>query len=155
MKTHSFTPASLRRAHIDLLSDGRFTHAVTLNADRELAAARLRSIFGTFCMNVDRAIHSKQRVSKIPSHQRFLAIAWPENLDTNAHLHVAADLSAFAAHGRDADARALESIWHKATHGAGSVHVKRMTTQGWAAYMTKKANWSDPVYFISTDFHPN
>lgn len=155
MIAHTLAPASLRRAHIDLLSNGRFPHAVTLNTDRELSATRLRSIFGNFCMNIDRIIHAKQRVDKIPSSLRFLAIAWPENLNTNAHLHVAADLRAFAARAQQAEALALEPIWLKASRGAGSVHVQRMTTQGWAKYMTKKAEWGDPLYFISTDFHPN
>lgn len=155
MNAHISTPAALRRAHIRFLSSDLFPHAVTLNADRELSVARLRSIFGTFCMNVDRVTHSKQRVDKIPSHQRFLAVAWPENLTTNAHLHVAADLRAFEARVRRADAPTLEQIWHKASRKAGSVYVTQMTTQGWAAYMTKKAERSDPLYFISTDFHPS
>ena len=79
MIAHIITYGSLRRAHIDFLANGRFSHAVTLNTDRELSPSKLRSIFGTFCMNIDRVIHSKQRVDKIPSSQRFLAIGWPDS----------------------------------------------------------------------------
>jgi hypothetical protein len=138
-----------------MLSSNRFPHALTLNTDRELSPNRLRSIFGNFCMNVDRVIHAKQHVSKLPSSDRFLAIAWPENLDTNAHLHVAADLRGFAARVGGIDPTALGKIWHRASRGAGSVHVQDMTSRGWASYITKKASGADPLYFISTDFHPN
>ena len=139
-----------------MLSDEQFTHALTLNTDRDLSAARLRAIFNNFCMNVDRAVHDKQRVRKLPSSDRFLAIAWPENLETNAHLHAVADLRALADMTSDADdlKSRLATIWHQATRQAGSVHCIPRSDEGWAYYMTKKAHLSDPLYWISTEFHP-
>ncbi|MBD3746913.1 MAG: hypothetical protein IE932_11950 [Sphingopyxis terrae] len=147
----------LRDAYRELLSSSEFTHALTLNTDREMSATRLRDIFKNFCMNVDRVAHGKLNVRGIPSSERLLAIAFPENLTTNAHLHAVVDLDRLARklNGEHELERQLELIWKKATRGSGSAHCKPRPDRGWASYITKKADWTDPTYWISTDFHPS
>lgn len=151
-----FHARALRGALIDMLTEQNFTHAVTLNTDRELSASRLRDIFKTFCMNLDRRAHAKQNVRNIPSSERLLAIAFPENLATNAHLHAVADFSRLVQ--RTAGHQELEEViartWKKATRKSGSVHLSPQPDSGWSRYITKMSRWPEPLYWISTDFHP-
>lgn len=151
-----FQHRDLRNAVIGMLSDRRFTHAVTLNTDRELSASRLRDIFKTFCMNIDRRAHAKQNVRNIPSSERLLAIAFPENLATNAHLHAVADFSRLVQ--QTASHQELEEViartWTKATRESGSAFLSPQPDSGWSRYITKMSRWPEPLYWISTDFHP-
>lgn len=149
------TPRQLREGLVEFIRASDYSHALTLNTDRELTLPRLRSIFSNLCMNVDRRIHDRQRMSLIPPSMRFKAIAFPEHLNTNAHLHVSADL-------RPLESKFplgigllsfLEDAWLKATRGAGSVHMQPITSDTWAWYQTKEAQTSDPTYFLAADFH--
>lgn len=156
MNHTNYTQQTVRRGLMRFVAKSDFTHALTLNADRELSVGRMRSVFSNLCMNVDRKIHGRQRVRGIPSSERFRAIAFPEHLESNAHLHVSADLRqleqffpfSFGLH------TFLEETWLKATRGAGSFYMKPMTSEGWAWYLTKQARSPDPVYFLAADFHP-
>lgn len=73
-------------------SNGRFSHAITLNANRDaLSLASMRKLFGQFCLAVDRLRTGKHRVSRLRTSERFEAIAFPEHLESNLHLHVVAN----------------------------------------------------------------
>lgn len=148
---------NLRRGLTAFISEQDYTHAITLNAERALSLRRLESIFSTFCITLDRTICGKQRVTRIPSRDRFRAIAFPEHLETNAHLHVAADLRPLKRYcGSNIRMRqALHFAWMRATHGAGSVDLQPITSSGWANYMVKDVQWNDPIYFLASDFHPD
>jgi hypothetical protein len=138
------------------MSDQRFTHALNLNTDRELSHSRIGRIFGTFCHNIDRQILCAQNVRGYPLDLRLNAIAFPEHLETNAHLHGHADLSAFIARGMDepAIAELIRRTWLQSTRGAGSVVVKKLLSTGFAGYSMKAAHATAPAYFLASDFHP-
>ncbi len=146
----------MRTALIDWITSLNATHSLTLNTDRELSLTRMKSIFGTFCHNVDRLIFDCENVKRMPSCQRFQAIAFPEHLETNAHLHVCADLSGLIPKfGTEDELNArLEKIWLKATRDAGSVHAVKITDRGAVRYAAKAANLHDPVFFLAAEFHP-
>jgi hypothetical protein len=152
----NFHRQAIRQGLIEWISDQPFTHCLTLNSDRELAEAKLRKIFGTFCAKVDRAVHGRQRVYKMPAAERFHAIGFPERLSTNAHLHVLGDLSAFK--GRNPASVSLNEVirccWLQSTRGAGSVDVQALRSGGFARYATKGVTGSDPTYFLAADYHP-
>lgn len=151
-----YTRRTIRSGIQELIEGQPYTHAVTLNADRELGPRRIRTIFGTFCHKLDREILACQNARQFPQEQRFNAIAFPENLGTNAHLHVHADLRR-AAEGRT-DQQLFDLIrrcWLQSTRGSGSVDIQQLFGDGWAAYCTKKFSSNDPVYFLSSDFHPH
>lgn len=152
----AFHPYAIRRGLIQLINSQPNTHGLTLNSDRPLSVSRIKSIFSTFCVKLDREIHGTQRVKNIPSADRLNAIAFPEHLETNAHLHALADLSHFDGHGfgNIGLERLLRNCWLQSTHGAGSVDVQRLTSDGYAWYATKATNLIDPTYFLSSDFHP-
>lgn len=154
MHENAFYPFAVRRGMIELIENQAYTHALTLNTDRELSIARIKSIFGTFCAKVDRLAHGRQRVGNIPASMRFKAIAFPEHLSTNAHLHALADLSLLK--GDEASLRqAVHRCWLQSTRRAGSVDVQPLTSNGFAFYATKEACSSDPTYFLASEFHPH
>ena len=149
---HSYRPAL-----VSWISSDTYSHALTLNTDRELTLTSVRKIFGLFCREVDRIIHGRNNVRNIPASTRFKAVAFPEHLDTNAHLHLAADLSPLTRlfSSDDRIKCHLESAWLKSTRGAGSLHMEPIIDAGWARYLVKDASRTDPVYFLSAQFHPH
>ena len=158
MDTHfTFSPRAIRAGLCDWLAGDNFTHALTLNTDRDLTSNRLGQIFGNFCMNVDRSMHGRGRVRDLPTGERFHAIAFPEHLETNPHLHVAADLGFLLAANVPSHRikRLVHCHWLKATRGAGSVVVELITDAGWARYQTKSLKGPDPLFFIAADYHPH
>ena len=148
--------APVRPALVDWITDMACTHAVTLNIDRELSEARLRQIYSTFCLNLDRKILGRRSVTKMNAALRLRGFAFPENLMTNAHLHCALDLTALATKVgcEDQLAFAILSTWHQATRGAGTVFVRPINNPtAWAKYISKFADRRDPKYFLTEDFH--
>jgi len=142
-----------RRALIDWTAGKRFSHALTLNTDRVLSAANLSSIFKTFCMEFDRGTLGRN-LTRVPKTNRLDAIAFPENLSTNAHLHAFADLK-HASRLKGSDAAALELAricWMKATNGAGSFYERQQPDGGWCRYSSKGF---DGTYFLSQDYWPH
>ena len=95
---HPYHPPRIRRELCSWIASDSYTHALRLNTDRVLSIGRLKDIFGTFCYRYDKSALGIRNLLKVPSSQRLRAIAFPENLETNAHLHVAADLSAGLRH---------------------------------------------------------
>lgn len=150
-------PYRLRQERFNLvnwMADYGYTHALTLNTDRELSAPRVESIFSTFCHKFDRRILGTRNVKRLPTELRLRAIAFPENLGTNAHLHVSADFS-HAVKVLGSEARLVPTVrteWLRATRGAGSIHLVGEPNWGWGKYCTKKFNG---IYFLSADFFPH
>ena len=137
------------------MSTQPYNHGLTLNTDRQLSLSRLKSIFGTFCHDLDRVILGTPEVRSYPRELRFNAIAFPEHLETNAHLHVHADLRGLSARRTDQQVtEIIYRIWRTATRGAGSVDVQKLQGNGFAWYATKDARGMDPTYLLSSDFHP-
>jgi hypothetical protein len=139
-----------RLALIDWVADGNYTHALTLNTDRELSPARLKEIFSNFCHRFDRAVLRHRNMKTMPRELRLRAIAFPENLATNAHLHALADLTASV--GILGERQALElarTSWLQSTRGAGSFHWAAAPDRGWAGYATKRYNGT---YYLAADF---
>lgn len=154
---HPLTSRTVRAGLCAWLARDCFTHALTLNTDRDLTVNRLNKIFGNFCMNIDRSMHERVRVKGIPTNERFHAIAFPEHLEANPHLHVAADLS-FLLEAKALPHRIERFVhchWLKATRGAGSVVVEAITDVGWGRYQTKCLKSPDPMFFLAADHHPN
>jgi hypothetical protein len=142
-----------RQALVDWTTDDRFTHALTLNTDRELSAGRLSEIFSCFCRRFDKAVHGRN-LNRVASGSRLHAIAFPENLSTNAHLHAVVDLSA-AIEAFGDEALALERVrtcWLQATRGAGSICAEAKPNGGWGSYCTKRFTG---IYFLAADYWPH
>ena len=139
------------------INDQEFTHALTLNTDRELSANRISGIFSTFCHRIDKAVLGRNAQS-ILSENRFRATAFPENLQTNAHLHVAADLTemhALCDYQTDSLEETLRRMWLRSTRGAGSIDVQEIRGAGWSSYMSKGFTRLDAPYFLSSQYHPS
>jgi hypothetical protein len=141
-----------RNSLINWIADSQFSHALTFNTERELSTSRLNAIFGRFCHEFDRAIHGRN-LKRVPSAARLHAIAFPENLSTNAHLHAFVDLRpAIDAFGNEALALTrARTCWLRATKGPGSIHAEAAPDRGWGKYCTKRFNGN---YFLSADYWP-
>lgn len=141
-----------RKALLDWAMEQRFTHALTLNTDRELNERRLDDIFGCFCHRYDKAIHGRN-LKRVPLESRLNVIAFPENLSTNAHLHAFVDLSpAIEAFGNDGvSIERLRTCWLQSTRGAGSVCLVAQPDRRWGGYCTKRFNGN---YLLSADYWP-
>jgi hypothetical protein len=153
---HTFSPYRIRGALCRWIQDDGYTHALTLNTDRELSLGRIKTIFGTFCHKIDRAVLGTRHAKRAAAHQRIRAVAFPENLGTNAHLHIAADLTHALAAMSD-EARLSELIrcaWLQSNRGFGSVDVQRLTGSGWPFYMTKRFRAPDHPMLFASDYHP-
>ena len=146
-----------RRAAIDWASETRYTHAITLNPNRkELSLENLRQMFGQFCLGVDRMMTGKRRASNLYSYERFDAIAFPEHIESNIHLHVAANFAPRYWGARqigDAEYEELDRIWTAVTAGSGSTDIQLARDAGWAKYSAKEMYRVDHEYFLTSDFH--
>lgn len=142
-----------RASIVEWVANDNYTHAITLNTDRELSLTRFKDICSTFCHELDRKVWGKRNMRRCPIELRMRGIFFPENLATNAHLHGGVDLSAaMRVFGNDwRMAQEIRRAWLTATKGAGSVDIKLNPDAGWFAYCTKR---SDGTYFLAADFHP-
>lgn len=149
---HAHYLSPVRDALCTWIGNDGYTHALTLNTDRELALPQLTKIFGRFARHMDQEVFGLRNLRSVPSDVRFRAIAFPENLEINAHLHVAADLRlALNRLGNEvAVARMVRSCWLRATKTAGSVNIEHMRDKGWLEYSTKRGQ----EFIHSWDFHP-
>ncbi len=142
-----------RASIVDWAANDNYTHAITLNTDRELSLARIKDICSTFCHQFDKQVHGQRNMRRFPLDLRMRGIFFPENLSTNAHLHGAVDLSA-AMQVVGNDWRLEQEVrraWKKATRGAGSVDLKPELDSGWFGYCTKRGH---DDHFFAADFHP-
>ena len=51
-----FTHQTIRQGLIEFAKAQPYTHAMTLNSDRQLSRDKIESIFGTFCLEMDRVM---------------------------------------------------------------------------------------------------
>ena len=143
-----------RAAIVEWVANDNYTHAFTLNTDRELSLSRMKDICSTFCHLFDKQVHGIRNMRRFPSDLRMRAIFFPENLATNAHVHGLADFSpALQVLGNDwrLEQEVLRT-WLKATGGSGSVKLAPEPDSGWVSYCTKRF---DGTYFLAADFHPH
>ena len=143
-----------RAALINWAANDNYTHAITLNTDRNLLCTRLNDIFSTFCHRFDKRVHRIRNMRLFPIDLRLRAIVFPENLDTNAHLHGFADFTpALKVLGHEKDLHEMvRTTWLRTTHGAGSIDIQSSPDKGWGRYITKRF---DGTYFLSADYFPN
>jgi hypothetical protein len=139
------------RALRSWMAKDKYTHALTLNSDRELSLAQIKKILSCFCKILDQRALDIRNLKLVPPDLRLRLIAFPENLTTNAHLHCFADFT--AAKYCLGDETTLEAVvreaWHRANRGAGSIHLVPDPDYGWAKYITK-SNFRK--FFLSSEF---
>jgi hypothetical protein len=147
----------LRPHYAQFFEDQGYTHFLTLNSERALSIRKIRSIFSTFCFEVDRKILGAVRVTKRLSNERLRAVAFPEHLETNAHLHCLVDLTPLITKFPDEDQCEifLQNLWRRVSRTQGSLDLQPRTSAGAASYSLKASNRKDPTYFLSSDFHRN
>ena len=144
----------MRRALTRWITEDGYTHAITLNTDRELSLRRMEDIFSTFCHVFDKRVHRIRNMQRFPSELRLRAVVFPEHLTTNAHLHGLADLGS-ALNVLKSDGRLKQEMhcaWKTATRGSGSVDLGANPDRGWSAYSTKDY---DGTYMLAAGFHPH
>lgn len=143
-----------RASIIPWAANDNYSHAITLNTDRELSLSRLRDICSTFCHQFDKQVHGKRNMRRLPVDLRMRAIFFPENLSTNAHLHGAVDFApALQALGNGWWLeQEVRRAWLRSTRGAGSVNLEPGPDSRWFSYCTKHY---DGTYFLAADFHPH
>ncbi|MHA6719686.1 hypothetical protein ACX40Y_09550 [Sphingomonas sp. RS6] len=150
-------PLLTREDMINWLSDSRFTHALTLNFNRVDCSLRTaRKLFGIFCRDVDRMMLGRRRVERLHTCERFEAIAFPEHLESNLHLHVVANFARRYWGGRsitEEQLAELAPIWRRVTRGSGTSEIKLARDAGWARYVTKEMHRPGHEYILSADFH--
>lgn len=154
-RPETFTHHRLRRDVIKWMSQEQCSHALTLATNRSLTVPKLTTMFGNFCLELDRACLGKKNVSKVPTADRLFAIAFIEHPNTNIHLHVALRLDGWwpARAPRKVDER-IGEIWGSITCGAGSTLLRSIEDEGWGWYCTKEANVRKGEYLLSVDYHP-
>ena len=77
----------IRYAHIDWIPNLGFSHALTLNPNRDVTEQKLKKMFRAFCLEADRHCYGLKSVHKLSPNDRFLAFAFTEHLASNAHIH--------------------------------------------------------------------
>lgn len=150
-----FSRESMRKGVRQFIATQGFTHALTLNSNRDLSTSNIRGMFGRFCRRVDQDRFKKRHVERLPSCFRFRAIAFVEHASSHPHLHLAVDLGPtwLASVVDDRFGRQLQAYWIEVTEGAGSIQLDPITSiQGWSRYITKNYR-RDDEYFLSSDFH--
>lgn len=142
-----------RAAIIDWMTGGGFTHAFTLNTERELTLARLNDIFASFCHRYDKLVLGRN-LKQADKNERLRAIAFPEKLSSNAHLHAVVDIGpAIAILGSEEQAIQLAAMcWRKATRGSGSLWPEAEPDSGWGRYITK---CFDGTLLLAADYWPH
>jgi len=152
-----FSQNCRRREFVRWIGELEMTHALTLNTDRVLSAKNLSAIFSLFCKKLDVMAHGRN-LRGVPTEDRLLAIGFPENLRTNAHLHVAADLTFLQAPARTRPAGLyglIHDAWLQSTNNTGSIYVGLHPDRGWFEYMTKHFTRTGGQFFLSVDYHPH
>jgi hypothetical protein len=155
---HAYPPSQtrqLRSGLIELMTEGSFTHILHLTPNRrDMHAELLIGVFKTFCLEIDRWKFNRRKVATTPSGERYLAIAFPEKLATNPHLHGAADFAFCRKRGlRDPEIEhQVYCLWRKLTRGNGTAEVHPISTRG-LRYIAKEMTTPDHRYVLSSEFH--
>lgn len=152
-----FRPYFLRKGLALWIGAPEFSHAITLNVNRnEISLRTLQRMFGRWCYLIDQMMSGQKRVSKKPTQSRFNAIAMPEHLLSNGHLHVAADFRReFWGKGLNPERLIkLHGFWEDITSGSGNMHIQLNASKGWGYYITKEYYRHGHDYILAADFHP-
>lgn len=154
-KPSPFAPYRIRSSIITWVTEEGCSHALTLNPNREVTFDKLRKMFGRFCLEIDRLRNDKKRVAALDPSHRLFAVAFPEHLSTNPHLHLAARFDGWWKGPLDRQAeRSMWLAWRRITSGAGSICLKHMhDPAGWGEYITKEYKDGAGEYLLSHDFH--
>lgn len=148
-----FNRHRMRREVIRWIAREQCSHALTLNADRDLSANKIVRMFGSFCLDVDRACLGRKNVSLVPREQRLVGFAFWEHPETNIHLHAALRLDGWWRSECPPDL-AIDRIWLRITGGSGSTLLKPMIDEGWISYITKAVDARQGRFAITADYHP-
>lgn len=154
--TAIYTSVRIRAAFVDWQSGGGWSHAITLNINRRGVSVRgAKSMISLFCRRMDQYRFKRRDVSKIPSDDRFSAVALIEHPESNIHVHMAAKLDSWLeAPVSDSDKRQFEKIWRQCTRGSGTLHFEdTFYPKGWLTYITKDFHKS-MSWMLASDFHP-
>lgn len=155
IEPQAFSRRRMRDEIVRWISREHCSHALTLNVNRAVTVAKLRTLFGLFCLEVDRACLGRKNVHRTPSAERLFAIGFAEHPHTNIHLHAALRLDGWWRHGSLLElSEQLRRIWASVTRGPGTIDLKPLSDQGWGRYITKAANVLDGAFLLSHDFHP-
>jgi hypothetical protein len=152
------SPKIRRDGLIEWCRDPKFTHALTLAPNRKnISPDLLADMFGAFCREVDRYMFGTIHVHRRPTWERFEAIAFPEMLEGNPHLHCVANFSRLHWQSRiDKPWQTnLPSIWARITREAGSFDLQEKWGVRWEGYITKEAYRQGHDFLLAADFHPN
>jgi hypothetical protein len=137
------------------MKGSNLSHTVHLAPNRDdLRFELLVGVFKTFCHEVDRWKLCRRKVDNVASSERFLAIAFPEKLETNPHLHAAADFHFLLNRGlHDAEIELrVHRLWRKVTRGTGTAEVHPLSVAG-LEYIAKEVRTADHRYVLSSEFH--
>lgn len=150
------SPRILRDAAIEWCRRPEFTHALTLAPNRKnISADLLSDMFGTFCREVDRLMFGTKHVHRRPTWERFQAIAFPEMLEGNPHLHCVANFSRLHWQSRLDKPWEVElpKIWERVTRGAGTLDLQEKWGLQWERYITKEALRPGHDFLLAADYH--
>lgn len=150
------SPRIRRDALIEWCGRPEFTHALTLAPNRRnITFDMLASMFGAFCLEVDRLMIGTKHVHRRPTWERFQAIAFPEMLEGNPHLHCVANFSRLHWQSRldKAWEDALPGIWERVTREAGELDLQPKRGVHWERYITKEALRPGHDFLLAADFH--
>jgi hypothetical protein len=147
----------LKRPMIEWCTGCAYSHAVTFAFNRSLTVSNASKIFGQFCLELDRYRFGRQNISGEHSLDRFQAHAFIEHIDTNIHIHAAANLDPWLTTPFDNIHEAhLQKIWKKATRGSGDLKIDPIDDlRGWAYYMSKEWRFCEQRLILPADFHPH
>lgn len=153
--TDLYSPRALGRAYVQFIANGGYTHALTLNMNREIALASLSRFFGAFCLEMDRENFGRKNVQGIASSERFSAIAFPEHLNSNIHLHASVRLKGWMSDDQLTRAeQILLHHWKKVSRGSGTICLKPLTNEcGWPSYYIKEAARNGFTHLNSRYYH--
>jgi len=150
------SPRIRRDALIEWCRRPEFTHALTLAPNRRnITPVMLTKMFGAFCREVDRLMFGTKHVHRRPTWERFQAVAFPEMLEGNPHLHCVANFSRLHWQSRlDTGWEAeLLPIWEGLTRKAGTLDLQEKWGAGWERYITKEAYRPGHDFLLAADFH--
>lgn len=150
------SPRIRRDALIEWCRRPEFTHALTLAPNRKnISIDLLTDMFGAFCREVDRLMFGTKHAHRRLTWERFQAIAFPEMLEGNPHLHCVANFSRLHWQSRLDKPWEVElpGIWEHLTRGAGSLDLHLKYGSVWERYITKEAYRPGHDFLLAADFH--
>src|SRR5437870_2856886 len=152
------SPGIRQAALVEWCRRPEFTHALSLAPNRKnISLDLLIDVFGAFCLEVDRLMFGTKHVHRRPTWERFQAIAFPEMLEGNPHLHCVANFSRLHWQSRldKPWEDELPGIWKGITREPGSLDLQEKWGTGWERYITKEVFRPGHDFLLAADFHSN